>query len=285
VKAPNAPKQPAINADKAQLADLLNKGYKEIHPDIVRLRKKIADDEAKQAVAGVVAVAKPSPAAPPPSPAASAAADPVPPAPAANKVPAQAVTHFNPVLQAQLEALDAEIAKHKQEQQRLSKMLASYQAKLELIPVREQEIAEMERDYGMSKAHYSQLLDKQLSAETATQLEIRQKGQKFVVLDPALPAEKPSHPNRPMIDVGGCLAGLALGLLLTLVPEFRGMSIIAPRDIASAGGMTMLEIIPVIQTQADRRVRKLRMVVATATSAVGTLVLLAVIAYHYRGHM
>jgi hypothetical protein len=291
-KVPNAPgvkvsNKPAMSSDQAKLAELLAKGYKEIHPDVARLRKKIAEDEAKQAVAGVVAAATPAPAAPPssPAPATSSTASPLPPDPAPDKAPSRPVNHFNPVLQAQLEQLDAEIAKHKQEQQRLSKAVAGFQARLELIPLREQQSADLERDYGISKAHYSGLLDKELSAETATQLEIRQKAQQFKVLDPALPSEKPARPNRPMIDLGGSLAGFVLGLLLTVLPELRGMSIIAPRDIATVGGLTMLEMIPVIQTQADRHVRKWRMVVATATSAAGMLVWCAAIAYHYRGHI
>jgi hypothetical protein len=267
---------------------LLAKGYKEIHPDVVKLRRKIAEDEGKQSVAGVVAVVPPSNSDTPPSipvPTPSGAAYPRSPEPILNKASSRPVEHYNPVLQAQLGQLDGEIAKHKQEQQRLSKLIAGYQARLELIPVREQEITGLERDYGMSKVHYGQLLDKQLSAETATQLEIRMKGQKFVVLDPALPAERPTRPNRPVLDVGGAIGGLVLGLLLAILPEFRGMSIIAPRDITATGSLTVLEMIPVIQTGADRRIQKLRLTMATATAAIGTLGLCAVILYHYRGHM
>jgi uncharacterized protein involved in exopolysaccharide biosynthesis len=83
----------------------------------------------------------------------------------------------NPVLQAQLTVLDAEIAKHKEQVQSLSKHVASYQAKLEQIPVREQEITGLVRDYEISKAHYGQLLNNELSAATATQLKVRQKGE------------------------------------------------------------------------------------------------------------
>ena len=100
------------------------------------------------------------------------------------------------MLQSQLRTTEDEIAKHQAEQRRLNKQIAAYQAKLEAIPVREQEITALVRDYEISKAHYSQLLDKGLSAETATQLEIRQKGEKFSILDPAQPAERPSSPNR-----------------------------------------------------------------------------------------
>ena len=83
----------------------------------------------------------------------------------------------------------------------MAKQVANYRARLDAIPVREQEIASLTRDYEMSKAHYSQLLDRELSAETATQLEVRQKGEKFEV-GTAMPADKPSRPNRKLYDAG-----------------------------------------------------------------------------------
>jgi uncharacterized protein involved in exopolysaccharide biosynthesis len=191
--------------------------------------------------------------------------------------------YANPVLQSQLKTVEDEIAKHKQEQQRLNKLAVGYQAKLEVIPVREQEIATLVRDYEISKAHYGQLLNNQLSAETATQLEIRQKGEKFTVLDPAQPAEKPTSPNRALINTGGAVGGLMLGLLLALVTEFLGMCITTPEQVTDATGFAVLEIIPVIRTHADVRLRKRRLVWGTASGvAVTILAVGAALFYHYR---
>ena len=113
-------------------------------------------------------------------------------------------------------------------------MVNTYRCKLDAVPLREQEITELERDYEISKTHYSQLLDRQLSAQTATQLEVRQKGEKFEILDRAQPAERPSKPNRLMIDLAGSIGGLVLGLVLAIGKEFFGMSIIAPEDVIAA---------------------------------------------------
>ena len=167
----------------------------------------------------------------------------------------------------------------------MSKLIASYRAKLDAIPVREQEITQLVRDYEISKAHYSQLLEKQLSAETATQLEIRQKGEKFEILDPAQVPERPSRPNRPLINATGCLGGLLLGLLLATGREFFGMSIIAPQDVTAASGLTVLGLIPIILTQSDRRVRKRRIIVAAASAVTAAIGCCAVLLYHYRGQM
>jgi capsular polysaccharide biosynthesis protein len=184
-----------------------------------------------------------------------------------------------------MEGLDAEIAKHKGEVQRLSKLISAYQAKLEAIPVHEQQITELVRDYEISKAHYSQLLNNQLSAETATQLEIRQKSEKFTVLDAAQVPEKPSSPNRQLIDAAGSLAGLALGLLFALATEFLGMSITGPEQITVATGLPVLEVIPVIQTRADRLTRKRHVFWAAASGVVAVFACCAVLLYYYRAQI
>jgi polysaccharide biosynthesis transport protein len=257
------PVKTPLMALKARLADLRAK-YTEDHPDVRRLKKQIAEEEAKAATA--LAEAKSEPVAETPAPTIQ------PDRPAT----AQA-SHYNPVLQSQLNTVEAEIAKHKEEVARLSKSVAGYRSKLEAIPVREQEMTQLVRDYETAKAHYTQLLDKQMSAQTATQLEIRQKGEKFEVLDPAQPAEKPSRPNRYLINVAGSLSGLLLGVLLAIGTEFLGMSITAPEDVTAATGLPVLEVIPVIVTPLDRRIRRKRLFIAGATAAVGCLAIATVV--------
>jgi polysaccharide biosynthesis transport protein len=256
---------------KAQLAALLAHGYTDRHPSVKKLKAQIADVEA---------AAKEAP------PELATPEIPVPPTSTHEAVMPNFPPQFrsnNPILQSQLRQLDAEIAKHKVEQQRLGKQIATYQAKLEAIPVREQEIVTLVRDYEISKAHYGGLLDKQLSAETATQLEIRQKGEKFSILDPAQPAERPSSPNRRLINGAGSLAGLGLGVLLALLTELVGMSITTAEQITEYTGMAVLEVIPVIQTYADQQIRRRRLTLATWFGvAAAILVSCAAFLHYYR---
>jgi polysaccharide biosynthesis transport protein len=263
-----------LNIDKARL-DVLLKQYTPAHPDVRRLKKKIEDEETRVASTETASAAVAVPVPPPPP--TKTAADPVPPSrPAVERV-LSAPAHFNPILQSQIRAVDADIAKHKAEQERLAKLVASYRSKVDSIPVRQQEIASLTRDYEMNKAHYGQLLDRELSAETATQLEIRQKGEKFEVLDPAQPAERPSSPKRTLINAGGAIAGLTLGLLMALATELLGMSITGAQDIVDASSLKVLGVIPVIETQRDRTMRRRRLVVAGASFTCATLVLGAVL--------
>jgi succinoglycan biosynthesis transport protein ExoP len=149
--------------------------------------------------------------------------------------------------------------------------------------VREQQIAELVRDHDITKAHYAGLLDKQFSAETATQLEIRQKAEKFSVLDAALPAQRPSKPNRLLIDLAGSMAGLLLGVLLAIGTEFFGMSISCAEHVPQDNGNQVLEIIPLILTENDRRRKRKQVIMAAVSGAVTMVAVCGVLIYHFRG--
>ena len=211
---------------KASLAKAQGR-YSDIHPEVQRLKRLVAEEEAKNQSQQPQTTA---PAAQPENP------------PPPRPRPSLPVQRTNPVLQSQLQAIDAEIAKRKEEQGRLSKAIASYQAKLEAIPVREQQATALVRDYEISKEHYKGLLEKQLSAQTATDLEIRQKGERFSVLDPAQPAERPYKPNRPLINATGALGGLGLGLFLAVATELMGTSITTAEQITAVIGIPVLDL-------------------------------------------
>jgi succinoglycan biosynthesis transport protein ExoP len=263
-----------LRNDRARLATLLAH-YTPDHPDVRKLKKQIEREEAAEAVLVAAEAAKRDAAPVEVAPKATAPAAPAPPVRAA----APPASHGNPVIQSQLNTLEVEIAKHKEESQRLTKQVAVFQSKLSAIPVREQEITQLVRDYEISKSHYAQLLGQQLSAETATQLEIRQKGEKFEVLDPGQVAERPSRPNRTLINGAGVGAGLILGILLAVGSELLGISITSPEDLSAAVGVPVLEVIPLILTRVDRRRRTRRRLITSASAAMAVLAVCMILFY------
>ena len=271
---PAPPKPTELAVARAKLETLLTK-YKESHPEVRRLRQQIADLEAKEASAPPVPKTEVA-SAKPEEPSVSLP-------PSARKRQPATLSSTNPVLVSQLQNVEAEIAKHKEEQSRLNRLMASYQSRLEAIPLREQQMTELVRDYEMSKLHYSQFLDKEMSAETATQLEIRQKGERFSILDPAQPAQRPSKPNRMLINLGGSFAGLILGVIVALGSEFFGMSITSPDHVPQLNGNQVLEVIPVIVTESDRKRKRKRTILAAGSGLAATAAAVAVLFYHYRG--
>jgi uncharacterized protein involved in exopolysaccharide biosynthesis len=124
-------------------------------------------------------------------------------------------------LKAQIKGSDAELENRKVEQQRILRDINLYQLRIERLPVREQEMAQVTRDYEMSKENYKSLLDKRMAAEMSLNMERRQQSERFVVLDRAQLPEKPIKPKRPALYAGGMVAALLLALLAGFAAELR----------------------------------------------------------------
>jgi polysaccharide chain length determinant protein (PEP-CTERM system associated) len=124
-------------------------------------------------------------------------------------------------LKAQIEVTEKELRELTANQRRILRDLEGYQHRIERLPVREQEMAQITRDYEMSKTNYKSLLDKKMAAEMALDMERRQQAERFIVLDRARLPAKPLKPERPLLYAGGSVVGLALALLLGFIAELR----------------------------------------------------------------
>jgi uncharacterized protein involved in exopolysaccharide biosynthesis len=113
--------------------------------------------------------------------------------------------------------LDARVA----DRQRILRSIADYQAKVERLPMREQELAAVTRDYEISKQNYKSLLDKKNSAGMASDMERRQQAEQFTVQDPARIPSAPIKPKRLVLNLGALGVGLVLGLVWALGIELK----------------------------------------------------------------
>jgi uncharacterized protein involved in exopolysaccharide biosynthesis len=68
--------------------------------------------------------------------------------------------------------------------------------------------------YEVLKDNYRTLLQKQLDARMGANLERRQIGEQFKVLDPARLPQSPVGPSKTAVNLGGALAGLAFGVVM-----------------------------------------------------------------------
>jgi polysaccharide biosynthesis transport protein len=205
----------AITASQAlelRLAELKAR-YSDDHPEVRRM---------KAALAQALKAEQEQPAAPPASPRPRVAAPSSQPkvSPELSREAVQ-LSQRASTLRAQRAIAADELEKGAADRVRVLKTMGIYQAQLKSLPIREQEMAALMRDYEMSKANYRSLLDKKTSADMAAELEHRQKAERFLPLDPAVPPERPFKPNRGVLIGASTVAGLALGISLALAREMR----------------------------------------------------------------
>jgi polysaccharide chain length determinant protein (PEP-CTERM system associated) len=185
-------------------------------------------------------------------------------------------------LQEESEALTKTIVYKEAEEKRLRAMSATYQARAEAAPTRETELIELMRDYSTLQDLYAGLLGKNEESKLAVNLESRQIGEQFRILDPARVPERPFSPNRLRLNGLGTLAGTALGLGLIFLLEWRDTSLKNDDDVRIVTGLPVLAFVPILVTRADRqRTRRRRMAAGLATTV--TLVVVAVVAFWVMG--
>jgi polysaccharide chain length determinant protein (PEP-CTERM system associated) len=112
----------------------------------------------------------------------------------------------------QREEAKLEIASMKERRLRVKDQMKEYEARVEKAPARDQELMLLERDYGNLKENYRTLLDKKLNARLSGNLEKRQKGEQFRIMDPANLPQKLEAPDRLKIMLLSLVLGCGLGV-------------------------------------------------------------------------
>jgi polysaccharide biosynthesis transport protein len=127
--------------------------------------------------------------------------------------------------------------------------LTAMQSRMDVMPVREQELTALSRDYEIAKANYKSLLDKRIAADMATDLERRQQGERFTMIDPAQPPVTPFSPDRPQWLGLCCTLALLVALVAGVAREMQRNVLLGewelPPDIAILGRIS--PIVPAAQ--------------------------------------
>jgi polysaccharide chain length determinant protein (PEP-CTERM system associated) len=197
----------------------LTSQYTDDYPDVVAVRRKIK--ELRQEMAKAPAAA--------PAPTTSA--------------PKSTDSMGVQQLRAQLRAMELGIAQKKRDQGAIQAQLRMYQERVASSPAVEEEYKSITRDNQTAQAFYDDLLNKMNQSKMATDLERRQQGEQFRVMDEANLPEDPYFPKRPVFVSGGLAAGLALGLLVVALLEYLDTAVRSERDIWAFTKLPTLGII------------------------------------------
>jgi polysaccharide chain length determinant protein (PEP-CTERM system associated) len=146
-----------------------------------------------------------------------------------------------------LRLTEENIRNKRTEQARLGEQVRALEGRLQLSPGVEEQYKALTRDYESALQFYNELLNKKTQSEMATDLERRQEGEQFGVMDaPDLPV-KPTFPNRLKFAMTGLVAGLGLGVGLVFMIERREDFIRTDEDVVRVLGLPVLIGIPEVK--------------------------------------
>jgi capsular polysaccharide biosynthesis protein len=122
-----------------------------------------------------------------------------------------------------------------------------------MMPLREQQLAEITRDYSQAKSNYESLLAKKNQSEMAASLEKRQGGELFKIIDPPNLPQKPYKPDRLTFSLLGLAVGMILALALTALVETLDARIYREEDLRDLISTPILGGIPLLQSESEER--------------------------------
>ena len=159
-------------------------------------------------------------------------------------------------LKSQFEANRLEMENLSKEERQLKASIAQYQNRLNLIPIREQQLSGILREYDLLKQNYAELQNQGRQSQMATSLEKEQEGEQFRLVDPPSLPTLPSSPKRVRISIGGAVAGVFLGFALALLAEARDRTLHTESDVSRRYEVPLIVGVPPLFSAEEERARQ-----------------------------
>lgn len=236
-----------LNQLKEQL-EAYRSRYTERHPDVVRLKKMISDlEEQIKAVDSGKDVGE-------------------------NKAAESSPRLSDSYVRQRRESM-ADLNRLETQKKDLEEQITIYKKRVEDTPKREQELQSLQRDYNNINQAYNSLLGRQLEAQIAVNMEKKQKGEQFRILDPARIAQTPVEPKLKMIFLFVMAAGLGIGGGLIFVLEFLDSSFKEPEEIESYLGIPVLATIPTVFNENEIKRKRWKLTASVAGVALSVMLM------------
>lgn len=221
-------------------AELLDKTavYGSAHPDLRRLRRRIALLEREVESAPSDEENEPSATVPDPAKA---------------------------QIETQISSAEARLVSLREQKRALQGKIEKLQARIMQTPQIERAFKALTRDYENARAEYEEIRGKQRDAKLAENLEKQEKAERFVLLESPQVPSAPVWPEKPKVYVLGFVLAVGSGAGTAFLAEFLDKTIRGPAVLTSILQRHPLAVIPFIERSGDRsrqRVRRLSFLLA-----------------------
>jgi succinoglycan biosynthesis transport protein ExoP len=217
-----------LDGAKAQLARAKEK-YAPDHPDVVRLTRVV--EELEKSVASAPTAAEG--------------------AKAKERLHADNPAYIQ--VKGQLDSLTVDRESALKKRDDLRAKLDEYERRLAQAPAVERQYRALARDLDTAQLKYQEMRSKQSESQVSQNLETEHKGERFTMIEPPLPPEKPISPNRMLILAMGFVLSLGAGAGAAILRNNLDASVRGVQDVRALLSVPPLAAIPVIVTRAESK--------------------------------
>lgn len=208
--------------------EALQQRYTADHPDVIRLGNRI--DALKVRRASVAALPRQLPRMAPDNPAYIG-------------------------IKVQIDAATTEIVALQSRVRELRDRMGRYEVLLLQAPQVEREFLALQREYDQAVREFDEVRAKQTDAQQARQLEVAEKGERYVLQRSPFEPKSAAFPNRLAITILGIIFASGCSLLASVVAEGLDPNVRGSQDLKSITGLPPIAVIPVLESEAEVRKR------------------------------
>lgn len=181
----------------------------------------------------------------------------------------------------ELNELDVQIASLNKENENLRQMVSDLQNDIKVMPLKEQELIKLKRDYDNDQKNYERLLSEKENVNLQASLVRSQKASQFRIVEPPEFPVLPAGPPRKTIIAAGFGASIVIFLLVPIAMFFLTSSYKASEEVENDLGVPVIGVIPPMDTpelrQEARMVLFRSLIGAMAAVGVGSVVIATVL--------
>ncbi|AUI83301.1 XrtA system polysaccharide chain length determinant [Alteromonas macleodii] len=170
----------------------------------------------------------------------------------------QPLSELNREIKLEASRLESQIASLRVKESDLQSKIAGLESKVDLIPQIEAESSALNREYGVTKQKYEELLSRRESADLSRRADVSAEELQFRIIEPPLLPKRPSGPNRIIFYTVVLVLGFGSGIAIAFLISQLNPILIRPKQLLNVsdypiwGTVTHLNIEQINKTNRNR---------------------------------
>lgn len=178
----------------------------------------------------------------------------------------QPLTELNREIKLEASRLESQIASLRVKENDLENKVAELESKVDLIPQIEAESSALNRDYGITKRKYEELLSRKESADLSRRADVSAEELQFRIIEPPLLPKRPSGPNRLIFYTAVLIIGFGAGIAVAFLISQLKPVLIRPKQLLSVSDYPIWGTVTHLNIEQINKTNRVRLIVFLLSS-------------------
>ncbi|MEC8232058.1 MAG: XrtA system polysaccharide chain length determinant, partial [Pseudomonadota bacterium] len=178
----------------------------------------------------------------------------------------QPLTELNREIKLEASRLESQIASLRVKESDLENKVAELESKVDLIPQIEAESSALNRDYGITKRKYEELLSRKESADLSRRADVSAEELQFRIIEPPLLPKRASGPNRLIFYTAVLIIGFGAGIAVAFLISQLKPVLIRPKQLLSVSEYPIWGTVTHLNIEQINKTNRVRLIVFLLSS-------------------